>query len=145
MARNEENKGTSGGCITRRRIRQALSEDEVDNLDEMKAVDTVETVDIKLTNQGFSHVIMISDFNLNRSKAIQKKIEAAKRPSVEYVHAKGGNHVVTFNTGTYEVLKPAIFEFYRQEPNIEVKVRKNIDSGEKAIIDMKLEILCKKK
>jgi hypothetical protein len=81
------------------------------------------------------------DYTLNREKAIDTKIKSATKLGVQYEETEGG-HVVTLNTGTYEVLKPKIIDFYKNHNDYKFESRSRTDK-EDNIVDILLTIYSK--
>ena len=91
-----------------------------------KALAKLTKVDISLNLDTDPRHTMIKDYNLNRETAIFKKIEAAHRKPLDY-KVKGGGHVATLSAGTYELLKPAIIDFYQKDQTVMADIRHDLD------------------
>ena len=52
--------------------------------------------------------IIPQNYQLDREKAIKKKLEACHRPGIEIVQQNGGNYTLIFNTATFELVRIAI-------------------------------------
>ena len=79
-----------------------------------------------------------SNFVLDREKAMQAKIQAATREDVLYEHT-GGGHRITFSSGTYELVKNALPDFYEQNKNFNAKFRNNVDTVN-SVIDVMITV-----
>lgn len=54
------------------------------------------------------------NYKLNFKKTLDKKIDAADREATCHIEYKAGTLVITYNAGTYEVLKSSIYNYYDQ-------------------------------
>ena len=63
------------------------------------------------SNTHFHHNAQ-RNYNLNRDKAIEKKLEACQRPLMETKIAAGNNIVIKLSTATYELFKKACKPFF---------------------------------
>ena len=111
------------------KMNENTSDDEIgNNKDNLRLVTVVQNeydtqmVDMADMNLLLPDFVMSSEFNLNRERAIKKKIKPASRPFVDQ-KITGGGHVTEFSSGAYKLVKPAIF---KMTPMWSVKLDKKL-------------------
>ena len=58
----------------------------------------------------------VKDYELNSTKAIQKKMDACNRPPLTFTQRDSENQVITFNTASLEIAQVAIMKCFRLDP-----------------------------
>ena len=99
----------------------------------------VDNIDISLDMHDGKYSVMISDYILNKTKAVEKKVSSARKEHIKY-QSKGGGEVIDFSSGMYEVVKKAFLDYYSDHPTKVADIRRNVDSGKKTIVDVKIEV-----
>ena len=83
--------------------------------------------------------ILTSDYQLDRDKAMLKKIIASDRTDIKY-EVTGGGHRISLNAGLYEAVKLALPDFYEKHPDYSANIpRLHVeDSG--CVVDLTMTI-----
>ena len=63
---------------------------------------------------------LTSDFILNRTKALKKKLDAANRSKHMELKRTGGGIIINFSTGMFELYRSALLSMYNVTPRVDV-------------------------
>ena len=73
--------------------------------------------------------IQQASYSLNKAKAIEKKIRACDRPPVSVEH-KSNNSILKFSTGSFELLRKSIRDFYEEKNFLVEQTYKQDENGQ---------------